>query len=272
MSRAWWRVVVASLGWLVAVGGWSVPALAENPTAAMELLVVIPHGHHLAVYEQVVLSRAARPPLAVLSGHGALMPINFKAVTDRGNLVAPVTAGRVFALKYSVPWDGVSGLQHMTLSLATNALVVMIPENTLTLPAVLNPTWQNLAPRRIPDLPDSPLFNVWATGNARAGQTVAFALEAAGAGGVVPATAPEPAGYPAAGALLKVLLVLVLLAALLLVVNWRPLGPLAEHRRRDELLAALAQLEAHFRHGGLEEPVYRAQRDDMLAELTRRGG
>jgi hypothetical protein len=269
--HVWRRLVVIILA-AAGIAGIGPQAWAAAPRTLMELVVLIPRGHQLAVYQQVVLADAARPPLAVLAHHGTITPINFRPAGETGNLVTPSAPARVFAVKYTLPWDGTSGLQALRLTMPTTALVVMVPEHTLTLPPILNPTWQSLAPRRIPGLPQSPLFAVWATGNARAGQTIAFALEAAGQSSPVPATAPEPAGYPTAGVMLEVALVLLVVAGVLLVVNWRPLrADEAAVAVREDLMRHLAELEAHYRRGGLEDTVYRAQRASLMAELTGAG-
>jgi hypothetical protein len=263
----WLAAVLVGLV-LVAAGDEVRARAATAPAVGMELLVLLPHGRTLAVYQQMVFVRPQdNPTVAVLKGHGPVAAIQGQLKPSGADTVEVLGRQQNFALKYTVPWNGTSKLLSFTAAQTTGAVVVMIPLS-MNAPAVLNPAWQALAPRTIPGLPHSPTFRVYDTAGVQAGQMVAIAVEnGSGPSNAVP---PRPAGYPRAAAVFTVVLGLVVLAGVALAVNWNPLRPEApDPGRREALLARLASLEAQRRQGELDEEDFRALTQDVLEELER---
>lgn len=263
--RRWW---VAVLAVLAVLGAGGAAAAAGPPAVGMELLVLLPHGQSLAVYQQMVFTQPVdNPSVAVLKDHGPVAAIQGRLLASGPSTVQVAGRQQDFALKYAVPWNGTSRLLSFTADETTGAVVVMVPLS-MNAPSVLNPSWQALAPRTIPGLPHSPKFRVYATSGVQSGQTVAIALE----NGAGPANAapPQPAGYPRAAAVFTLVLGLVVLAGVALVVNWTPLRPEEpDAGRREALLARLASLEAQRRQGELDEADYRALSAEIVEELER---
>jgi hypothetical protein len=259
----WGAALLGALAVLV----MAAPA-AGAAAVSLELFVLIPHQHQLAVYQQVNISHPTGvTTVNVLAGYRDLRAINVRAAAVSGDSVTVIGDVPELALRYVIPWNGTSKLATVAMNASTTAVVVMVPTKTLTLPNVLNAIWEPLNARKIPGLPDSPTFSVWATGKVRAGQSIAFSVErVGGAEAGLPSTF-QPQGFPTVAALLTLLLALVLLVVALLVVNWKPTHPAVSPVRREELMGQLAQLEAHYRQGGVEDAVYERQRGEMLAEL-----
>jgi|BEDMetMinimDraft_2_1075160.scaffolds.fasta_scaffold06055_3 hypothetical protein len=253
---------------LAGLGAGGVAAAAGAPAVGMELLVLLPHGRTLAVYQQMVLTGAVdNPTVAVLNGHGPVTPIEGRLLGQGPNTVEVAGRQQDFALKYTVPWDGTSKLLSFAAHETIGNVVVMVPLS-MNAPAVLNPSWQTLSPRTIPGLPHSPKFRVYATGGVQPGETVAIAVE--NGSGPVNAAPPQPVGYPRAAAVFTLVLALVVLAGVALAVNWVPLKreePDAE--RREALLSRLASLEAARRQGELDDADFRALSAEVIEELER---
>lgn len=255
---------------LVTLAG-SRPAAAASVTTypgkiGLELVVLLPHQHQLEVYQQVSMSQlSSNPWLGIIPGHGPVSPINVSLAHVGTHHVVVLGTPSAIAIKYTLPWDGRSGLYTLHSYEATSGLVVMVPMS-MNLPPVLNPNWQTLAPRKIPGLPNSPTFRVYATNNVLAGASVAFSVST----GAAAPQAVTPTGFPRAGVALRFLTAIVLLGALVLVVNWSPLKPLpVGGAEQESLLARLANVEAQHRSGELSDEDYRVQRAEALSELER---
>jgi hypothetical protein len=258
--RLFWLCAVAVA---VLLGG---SAAAQAPPAApavtLELLVLIPSHHELAVYEQLEFARpVVNPTVGVLKGYHQLQGINVTARGD-GAMSATVTGtASTIALKYFLPWDGTSVLAEERVPAKTDAVVIMVP-TSLTLPPVINPVWSASKSRRIPGLPNSPLFRVFSTGNVRAGQSLGASIETTA--DAAPVALP-PAGFPMAGRVAELLFGLVVVGGMLLALNWRGLEPLGQGAR-DQLLGRLAVLESQYRRGEVDTRTYRQERETLLAD------
>lgn len=267
-TTGWIAGLVAGLA--VLVGGSGIAAAAPTTTypgkIGLELVVLLPHQHQLDVYQQVSMSQiSSNPWLGIIPGHGTVSPINVSLAHVGKQHVVVLGTPSAMAIKYTLPWDGRSGLFTLHSYEATSGLVVMVPMS-MNLPPVLNPNWQTLAPRKIPGLPNSPTFRVYATNNILAGASVAFSVST---GAAVTQSVPA-AGFPRAGVALRFLTAIVLLGALALVVNWSPLKPLpADGIDQESLLARLANIEAQHRAQELSDEDYRTERGAVLSELER---
>lgn len=263
MMRRWVAPLMAVLGLvgMMAAGG---SAQAASSSIVSELLVLLPQGKHLAVYEQVVLAHpGATTTLGVLAGHGAVKGVNVQLGPAGLHHVVLDGATGTVAVEYAVPWNGTSQYLALRQYLPVSALVVMVPPAD-TLPSVLNAAFQVLPSRAIPGLPASPKFHVYETTSVHANTVTAFSVAAGGT------TVAGRQGFPAVGSAVLLALALVVLAALYLVVNWSPLRD-ATHARaqREDLLERLAGIEALYRRGELEDVVYRVEREALLGELAR---
>jgi hypothetical protein len=241
-------------------------AVAAPPPAApavtLELLVMIPSHHQLAVYEQLEFAQpTANPTVGVLEGYSQLQGINVTAHGDGATTAVVTGTASTVALKYILPWDGTSLLVQERVPVKTDAVVIMVP-TSLNLPPVINPVWSASKSQRIPGLPNSPLFRVFSTGNVRAGQSFGASIEAAPR--AAPAALP-PVGFPVAGRAAELLFGLVVAGGLLLALNWRGLRPLGQDAR-DQLLARLAVLESQYRRGEVDARTYRQERETLLAD------
>lgn len=258
--------LVIMLMWVVGVGGMAMAASSPiSGTVGMELFVVIPHGHELAVYQQVTFSQpGVNPSVGIIQGHGPVKAINFSLKSVGPDKAVIIGNPAAVAMTYDVPWDGTSKLIHVYQYQPAQAAVVMIPRS-MAVPPVLNPQWTSLKPRKIPGLLHSPTFDVLGTNNLVAGQTLAISLES---GASAQSIASVPAGYPGAGIVMELILGLVALAGLALVVNWNPLRPRDTVQvQRESLLARLASLESQYRRGELDESTWKLQREELLVEL-----
>src|SRR5579875_1469210 len=126
MKRGW-----AALGLAFALL-WPASALAAGParSASLELLVLLPQKHALAVFEQVEMSPAALdPPIGLLQGFRNFAPINVSVLGRQGDTVTVRGRPSTIAVKYDLPWDGTSTLLQETLPVKTASVVIMVPES-----------------------------------------------------------------------------------------------------------------------------------------------
>lgn len=261
---------VRRLGAMVALGVWLATSgavwAAAPPKTSLELLVLIPSHHHLAVFEQVELARPTTDPtIGLLQGYSSLAGINVALKNPTATTAAVVGTVSEIAVKYTLPWNGTSLLLQEVAPEATAAVVIMVPMS-LTLPSVVNPIWSPSKARKIPGLPNSPLFRVFSTGNLRAGQNFGASLE--NTASVVAPPLPRE-GYPLAGRAAEFLFGLLVLGALLLAINWKPLRGAAGGGARDRLLGRLAVLDAQFRRGELDAADYRRERESLFHDAER---
>lgn len=263
MRRRWTGLAAAAGALALALGSVG-QVWASSVSISSELLVLLPQGKHLAVYEQVVLSQpGARTTLGVLAGHGPVKGVNVHLGPVGPHHVVLDQASGTIAVEYDVPWNGTSQYLSLRQFAPVAALVVMVPPAD-TLPSVLNAAFQVLPSRTIPGLPHSPKFHVYETTHVQANTVTAFSVASGGT------TIPGRKGFAGAGAAVLLALALVVLAALYLVVNWRPLSPRTHARaQREDLLERLAGIEALYRRGELEDVVYRVERETLQGELAR---
>jgi hypothetical protein len=246
---------------------WPAAAAAAGTTAkaSLELLVLLPQKHNLAVFEQVEMAPAGiNPAIGLVQGFKNLEPINVKLSSVSGDAATITGSPSTIAVKYTLPWDGTSTLLQETLPVATSSVVIMVPES-LALPSVVNPNWTVGKSRKIPGLPNSPTFRVYSTSSVTAEQSIAASVESASSAAV---TTLPPAGFPLAGRAFEFGLGLLLLAGALVVVNWRPLTDWRPvHDVREGFIGRLATLESERRRGDVSEAEYRAERSTLLARL-----
>jgi hypothetical protein len=250
---------------LLAAVLWPAAAMAATPKASLELLVLLPQKHTLAVFEQVEMAPVApEPSIGLLQGFQHLSPINVSVIAVSHDAARISGSPTTIAVKYSVPWDGTSTLLMQTLPVFTGSVVVMVPQS-LTLPPVLNPNWTVSKSRKIPGLPNSPTFRVYTTSNVQAGQSVAASVESSSS---APTTSLPASGFPLAGRAVEFGLGLAVLAGALVAVNWRPLtdwAPLPDVR--DNFLGRLASLESEKRRGVIADEEYQTERAALLTRL-----
>ena len=244
---------------------WPGAVRAASPKASLELLVLLPQKHALAVFEQVEMAPVGfEPSIGLLQGFRNLSPINVSVLAVANDAARISGSPSTIAVKYSVPWDGTSTLLMQTLPVSTGSVVVMVAQS-LTLPLVLNPNWTVSKSRKIPGLPHSPIFRVYTTSNVQAGQSVAASVESSSS---APTTSLPASGFPLAGRAVEFGLGLAVLAGALVAVNWRPLtdwAPLPDVR--DNFLGRLASLESEKRRGVIADEEYQTERAALLTRL-----
>lgn len=234
----------------------------------MEMLIVIPDGHRLAVFQQVALDRPAGSAAVGIAQGTAT-----RAVTGIGARVLSESTGRVmvvpqsqrFALRYSIPWNGRSGSFRLVSPVAVGGLLVLMPPR-LSLPPVLNPSLESIGKGKIPGVRHSPTFAEYGTTHVGAGQTVPVVIEKTSA-------SPQQGSagtYPGAARMLEWAMGVMAFGGLIMALNWRS-GALSDvgAAYRARCLGELASLRAAFRRGDLDADVYQAERQELLASLGR---
>ncbi|MBX5467597.1 MAG: hypothetical protein K6U14_08945 [Firmicutes bacterium] len=241
---------------------------AGGGAVGMEMLVLLPEQGELAVYQQVVMKTPApAAQIGVLSGAREVAAVGVSAVQATGNEVVVEGAPRSFALRYFVPWNGRSGTYAIPTFLPTQALVLLVPES-LAVPQVLNPALVSAGHGKIPGIPQSPVFQEFATANLAQGQRFSMVIEAAGlsAASAAPVALPVPSPWLSRG--IEAAALLVAAFGVWAAVNWRPAWQWSRRRMvRERLLAELAQLDAGYRRGEVAEGDWRRLRAELFAAL-----
>ncbi len=241
------------------------PSLSQP--IAMEMVIIIPKGHALRVFQQVVLPQSKPVVLGILSQSSHLRVIGGKldAFSDREARVLPT--GSRFAVRYQVPWNGHSSTLAFTNPETTKALVVLTTPR-VGLPPILNPRWQSMGEGRIPGVPNSPVFQEYAATRVLAGQRVPLVLER-NTGGPADALYTGPGTYPGAGHVALWLMGILILLCGWLAFNWRPVPQeTLSDDRQWRLLGELAALRAAKRRGELTEDGYQRERADILRLIS----
>lgn len=249
----------------------TVQAASPPPQAvAMEMVIVIPKGRTLRVFQQVVLRQPHPVVVGVLSHAAHLRVIGGKmeSLGIAGAKVLPT--GSRFAVRYQVPWNGHSSTLALTNAETTKALVVLtMPQ--VGLPPILNPRWQSIGEGRIPGVPNSPVFQEYATTRVPAGERVPVVLER-NLGGPADSLYAGPGTYSWAGHLALWLMGILALLGIWVAFYWRPVpqDAMSDDRRR-RLLGELAALRAAQTRGELTEDGYHRERADILSLLSGNG-
>jgi len=261
-----WAILLAVLVWGPPAEAASLPVGGK---AEMEMVVVMPEPHYLAVYQQWVMNRAQPVTVGILTGARGLSGYGGRiAATGNGYAVVQPN-GTKFAVRYQVPWNGQSASLAIPAYETTNALVVLTP-TSLTVPAVLNPSWAPAGKGRIPGIPHSPVFFEYVTTNVAQGQTVPLVIEGAGAGlAANPGLYQGTGNHPGWGTGFLLAIGLVALGGVALALNWKPVTGYSRRRYvREQLLSELAVLQASYRRGEIPEDAYLAERRTLLSALA----
>ncbi|AEJ41552.1 hypothetical protein TPY_3400 [Sulfobacillus acidophilus TPY] len=261
-----WALLLAVLVWGPPVKAASLPIGGK---AEMEMVVVMPEPHYLAVYQQWVMNMAQPVTVGILTGARSLSGYGGRiAATGNGYAVVQPN-GTKFAVRYEVAWNGQSASLAIPAYETTNALVILTP-TSLTVPSVLNPSLAPAGKGRIPGIPHSPVFYEYATTNVAQGQTVPLVIERAGSAlAANPGLYQGTGNHPGWGTGFLLAIGLVALGGVALALNWKPVT--GYHRRRyvrEQLVSELAILEASYRRGEIAEDAYRAERQTLLSALA----
>ncbi len=250
-----WTVPVAGMA-LVMVAGGAAAASVSAPTVRMEMVIVIPKGHRLAIFQQVVWqSQGGSGLVATLPGARNLRSIDAHLLYSgpSGALVNTPT-GR-FALRYSVPWNGHSSSLTLPTPASLGALLVLTP-GSVVLPPVLNPLLQESGRGRIPGVPNSPVFREWGASAIHAGTPVMMVFEQA----APLAPARKTGTYPGAALAFQTGMALASLGALLVALNRR-----SDLVSRSGVWERLAEIRARYVRGVISADELQGEVRNVLA-------
>ena len=237
MRRA---ALIGALAAALLAGGGGAYAAVSAPRVSMEVVIVIPKGRTLAIFQQVVWRSSATSGVVATLPHARHLRAIDASLLHQGSSSAVIqsSTGR-FALRYSVPWNGHSASVTMATPASVGGLLVLTPRS-LVLPPVLNPLMQGSGQGRIPDVPNSPVFKEWGASHIAAGTPVMMVLEQA----APMAPARQLGTYPGVALLFQVSMVLASIGALVVALNRRPCPVLPEPMVRQ-----LAEIRDRYRQG-----------------------
>ncbi|NMP23577.1 hypothetical protein [Sulfobacillus harzensis] len=261
-----WLMGIAVMGGLLGLSPMAHAETTPSGPILMEMVVLIPHGHRLAIFQQMVLKSRTPADIGLLPGHGGIEIIGGKRLTSANRTVEVVPQGRHLALRYSVPWNG----QSISLSIfnpsEVRALLLLTPPR-VGLPPILNPALQSLGQGRLPGVPNSPVFQEYGTTAVHAGQSLTLVLER-NHGASTDALYTGSGNYPWAGRLAEWGLGILALGGLWLALNWRRVPRhAASGDMRFRMLAELAAIRSAFRRGEISEEGYQTQRSEIVRLL-----
>lgn len=265
--RSWRGAVLGAMATLAAVGlGPARPAMAvSTPEIGMEMLILIPRGHHLSAFEQIMQAPHAQASLSIgmLTGARKVRVVGASLLHRSGATVVVRPTSQHPAVRYRVPWNGHSVALRLQPPDRIGALVVLV-EPSLRLPAVLNPTLGAVGQGRIPGVPNSPIFDEYGASRLSSDRPIPLVLEhvLAGVGG-------SQGNHPAVAHLFELMAGLASLAAVYAALYWRPVAP--PTGPVDRALQDLAATLAAFRRGELDADRYRSRRRELLEQI-RSGG
>lgn len=254
--------------------GYAAPRVDAAPIAsgarsmiAMDMVLLIPEGHRLAIFDQVALDHpVSRVVMGMFVGAKDVKGIGASIVSHGSDAAIVEPQGARFAVRYSVPWNGRSASLLLPTVLPIKGLLVLIPAR-MALPPILNPSLASVGQGRIPDVADSPVFKEYATGNVAQGQSVPVVLERYAVNAAIPLSSAS-GNYPRVAMLFKLLIGLLGMGALAWALNWR-VGVPGDARRgqRERYLRDMAGLKAAYQRGELEEGAFEREYRELLKVL-----
>lgn len=262
------RVVMGVLAAAATQFFWVSPMWAAQRSAiGMEMLVVMPKGHRLAIYQEEVLTGGqATARVGILPHAKNLIGLGARVLSRHGDITRVQGSSKKWALRYEVGWNGRSASLPVSTVEGVNTLVILTPDS-LAVPTVLNPALNPSGKGRLPGVPNSPVFEEFSTSQVGPGESVPLVVEAASKG--VPVAAGSAGDYPRVG---LVWVALCLVAATLTIVwafHWKPLdGRLRRQGMRSALLRELAVWDASFGRGEIAMEDYQSHRQEMIEALV----
>lgn len=262
------------VGWALIVGLAVARDLAKSPAAAasprptavsQEMIIIIPHGRSLAIFQQVLLKNThgrRSEDVGVLSQARDIRGIGVQTIGKAPGLAEALHPSSRFSLRYLVPWDTRSSSLSLVSPAPIHTLIVLTEPN-LTLPQILNPVLAPVGQGRIPNVSNSPTFDEYVGQKLGAGTRIPIVLEGQ-------AAAPAVGTHPRLARVFELLMGLAALGAIVWATRWKPAGTGLSFRQR-RLLSQLASLTREFYQGTLDEDRYRDQRHALLSALRETG-
>lgn len=254
------------------LGSPGVMAAGMPPTpVSTEMVILIPHGRHLAVFQQVVEARRGPTSVGLIDRTRAVHVIGGHLTSPgHGKMVRVTPTGRRFALRYTVPWNGQDRTMSWQSPQAVGSLLVLTPPK-IDLPPVLNPAWQAVGQGRIPGVPNSPVFKEYETGQVHGGESLSLVLEKIRAG-LPDGLYNGPGTYPWAGRVAQWMIGILALGAIGLATNGKRLTERPQPPDPGvRLLGELAYLRAAYKRGELAEDAYDRERQQIIQQLDSQG-
>lgn len=256
-------VGVPALAAMVLLAGGVAGATVPAPTVHMEMVIVIPKGHRLAIFQEVVWqSKGGRGLVATLPRARNVHAIDAQLMSNgASDAVVNTSTGR-FALRYSVPWNGHSASVTMPTPAPLGGLLVLTPRSVI-LPPVLNPLLQESGHGRIPGVPNSPVFREWGASAMKAGTPVMMVFERS----APLAPARQTGTYPGAALVFQIGMALLSFGAVLAALNRRP-----DRVSRSGILQRLADIRARYVQGIISVDELQGEAQKVLAGPEAGGG
>ncbi|PSR23553.1 MAG: hypothetical protein C7B47_15770 [Sulfobacillus thermosulfidooxidans] len=261
-----------NVGWVVMAGmiavGTPAGVLAKSlpEPVAMEMVMMLPIQHHLAIYEQWVFSHPPRDViLGILPGATHLRAIGGHIDSRDAHDVIITAPENSCAVRYQVPWNGHSGAYTLPSYGSTGVVVLLVPPS-LAMPAVLNPSLAFNGQGRIPlpKMASSPVFNEYVTSHLMAGSALPLIVEQAK--NLVSPSSTRFAGhlYPGMGQGFQIAMLLLSATAILMAFSWRKLFGLSSNSQPNDMLAK----NASFHQGLVDDFTFQ---QDITHITTHKG-
>lgn len=255
--KRWIVAALFSFGVLLAVPytAWSA---SRPPSANLEMMILIPQRHHLAVFQQTTMDPGDSPGVTVdvLPDASHLRTMGGRIVKRHVSTLHMGTVRRRFSVRYRVPWDGRSLATSFRIQSHLRVLVVLVPPD-LSLPSILNRVMAPVGEGRIPGVAKSPTFDEYAASNLNAGQVVPLVLEG---------HSPQTLGAVGSNSRLADVFLLVMglmaLAGIVAALQWNP-----SRRRVSVLLTRWALLDAAVRHGHITQGQAIQQQEHLWRQI-----
>ncbi|PSR24079.1 MAG: hypothetical protein C7B45_00215 [Sulfobacillus acidophilus] len=238
--------------------------VGSRPTVRVEMLIIIPRQHCWAVFEQAVLTHHHPDRLAVgvLAHAQRLVVDGARRLGQTSTAVKVMTRAQYLGFQYVVTRRG----RRQTLSIinpqSVATMLVLVPP-TVSLSQSDNPIMSRVGLGRIPGMPNSPIFDEYATHDLQSGQTVPLVF------GPPPAVS-SGLKHALTGRILEVLTLLVL-AITIAVALFTKGDEMVDNDGLSEEWYELAALVTRWTQGEISAEQYRLRRDSIVQRLRSHG-
>lgn len=261
MRHIWTVVFVVALTWIILSPAAHATSTYSRSRVSLDMIILIPHGRELAVFQQVVFSQAMGgvTPVGIFSHAQTPRVIGGQLVRRQSGIVWVLPRTTRLALRYRIPWNKQSLATEIDSPMKVGTLVVLA-EPTITLPEILNPVWAPVGEGRIPGVANSPTFDEYASRALRVGQRVPLVVES----GPMSLGVKSTGNHPGVARAFKLAMALFMLAAVVGAMHWRKAS---QHSAFSIALQRLARLAAALRQGTIDVESYYTQRQRILRQL-----
>lgn len=159
--------VIPGLGFAAAALGAMLPATGPSrpvPAISREVIILMVRGHHLSVFQDLVVGRPSSGPMpvALLTGARDVRALTGTVSSSGVGRWQIKTTGQHAALHYLLPWNGRSASLSLTGGGAVRT-TILLAEPGLEVPPLLNPSLARVGQGKVPHVPASPIFDEYAS-------------------------------------------------------------------------------------------------------------